>query len=260
MPAPLFDSLDSLEKALDAGPPFLCLDYDGTLVPIAPTPEMARMGRGEKSRLRRLAGLLPVAIISGRSLSEVRRMVGVTGLIYAGNHGLEILSEDFRFEAPTTRKWREDLSEMLVYLHARLHEVEGLRFEDKGVTASIHYRMVPRPRVPGVEEVFWGVVRPYADEGRVRVTRGKEVWELRPPIEWHKGKAVEYLLSQRGLSGRLPIYVGDDETDEDAFRAVGDSGIAVGVGEARRRGAAHYLLEGPEEVHRFLDWLAGRLS
>ena len=260
MPVPLFDHLDRLTQELDAKSLFLCLDYDGTLVPIAARPDAARISAEGRDRLQTLAGLVPVAIVSGRSLSEIQRMVGIQDIIYAGNHGLEIASKDFQFSAPTSRKWREVLAEIATLLDPLTAGVEGVFFEDKGVTASFHYRLVPREQVAEVQGRFWEVLKSYVDGGQVKVTCGKEVLEVRPPIDWDKGKALEYLLARPGLSGKFTLYIGDDETDEDAFRVLRESGAGIGVGPAREQGAARYLLDHPGEVSRFLDWLTQELS
>ncbi len=258
MPLPLFDQLTQLEERLDGHSLFLCLDYDGTLVPIAFRPELAKIGEKERASVQKLMEAMPVAVISGRALGDIQHMLGLEEVIYAGNHGLEIRAKDFHHEEAGGRVEREVLSEVLIFLEEAFAGMEGVWVEDKGVTASVHFRLTPRDLLPQLQRNFWEVLKPYVDEGKVKVTPGKEVLEVRPPLDWHKGKAVEYLLAQPSLSGRVPIYIGDDETDEDAFESISDTGVSIGVGADRQEGQAHYLLKDTFEVYKFLDWLLKR--
>jgi trehalose 6-phosphate phosphatase len=127
----------------------------------------------------------------------------------------------------------------------------GVVVERKGVTASVHYRLVAASdRTQWLPELRAGLA-PWAARGRVRLVRGKSAVELRPPVDWDKGTAVRWLLSHVGANDRLPVYLGDDATDEDAFRAVRADGVGVLVGRLRRS-AARYRLAGPADVRRLL--------
>jgi trehalose-phosphatase len=250
---------DVLARRLANRRVLLCLDYDGTLVPIAARPHLALFDAAGQRLLRRLARHLPVAVVSGRSLASLRRLVAVPGLVYVGNHGLEISGPRMRFEMPVPPGWRRDLHRLLALI--KRDAPRGSAFEHKGVTASVHYRLVAAPDrrrwLPGLR----ARLRAEVTRGRLRVVRGKAVVELRPPVDWHKGAAVSWLLSRPALAGRTPVYLGDDTTDEDAFLAVRRNGVGVLVGRPRRS-AARYRFSGPAEVRALLScWLqalAGR--
>jgi trehalose-phosphatase len=231
----------------------LCLDYDGTLVPIAARPHLATFDDAGRRLLRALARHIPIAIVSGRSRARLRGLVGVRSLIYVGNHGLEISGPRIRHRPEVPAAWRRDLKRLLKFIEA--DAPPGGLVERKGVTASIHYRLVsvanrrrwlPRLRSRLAAETA---------TGRFRVVHGKAVLELRPPVDWNKGEAVRWLLARPALRDRTPVYLGDDATDEDAFRAVRMNGVGVLVGRPRRS-AAHYRLTGPADVRALLvRWL-----
>lgn len=231
----------------------LCLDYDGTLVPIAARPHLATFDAAGQRLLRALARHVPIAVVSGRSLTSLRRLVGVPGLVYVGNHGLEISGPRMRYETPVPSAWRRDLARLLVSI--KRDAPLGSVLEQKGMTASVHYRLVAasdrRQWLPGLR----ARLRAEAGRGRLRVIRGKAVIELRPPVDWDKGAAVRWVLSRPALAGRTPVYVGDDITDEDAFLAVRRNGVGVLVGRPRRS-AARYRFSGPADVRALLaSWL-----
>lgn len=244
---------DVLARRLARRRVLLCLDYDGTLVPIADHPHLATFDDAGQRLLRMLARHLPIAVVSGRSLASLRRMVGVPGLVYVGNHGLEISGPRIRYETPVPSPWRRDLAQLIASItrDAPLGSV----IEQKGVTASVHYRLVAasdrRQWLAGLR----ARLRAEVTRGRLRAVRGKTVIELRPPVDWHKGAAVRWLLSRPALASRTPVYLGDDTTDEDAFLAVRRNGVGVLVG-GPRRSAARYRLSGPAEVRTLLiRWL-----
>jgi trehalose-phosphatase len=244
---------DELVDRLPTRRPFLCLDYDGTLVPIARTPAQATCDERERTLLRRLSRRMPVAVVSGRALATLRSLVGVRSLIYVGNHGGEIAGPGFRHDIAAPRGWHRDLAAALEALEAIAPA--GLLVERKGLTASVHYRLV----APGARRRWLrrAALRlsPWVNDGRVRVGHGQLVWELRPPTGWDKGRAVRWLLARPGLRGRVPVYVGDDTTDEDAFTAIRSIGIGIRVGPPRAS-AARYRLSDPAAVHHVLQrWL-----
>lgn len=231
----------------------LCLDYDGTLVPIASRPDRAAFDDTGRRLLSTFARRVPVAVVSGRSLASLRTLVGVPALVYVGNHGLEISGPRVRHDAPVSSAWRGDLHRLLASI--KRDAPPGAVLEDKGMTASVHYRLVAastrRRWLPGLR----ARLRAAAGQGRLRVVRGKAVIELRPPVDWNKGAAVRWLLSRPALAGRTPVYLGDDTTDEDAFLAVRRDGVGVLVGRPRRS-AARYRVSGPTDVRSLLvHWL-----
>lgn len=256
MSLPLFEHLAEIRQRTSGKPVLLCLDYDGTLVPIAVEPRLARLDDSVRVLLQQASCLVPVAIVSGRSLDEVKRLVGLQGLIYAGNHGLEIASNGFQFVADLPDDWRKRILDLAAGLGPVLAEFKGAWLEDKGLTLSIHYRRIAPESVSGFQARVREVVSPLIEEGQVRMTSGKAVFEIRPPTDWDKGKAVRYLLSRPELCGRVPIYIGDDETDEHVFREIGESGITIHVGaDDDYVGRARYRVRHTGDVQAFIGFL-----
>lgn len=227
----------------------LCFDFDGTLSPIVERPEMAEMPEKIRSLLVLLKERHPVAIISGRGLADLRARVGIAGLIYAGNHGAELEAEGAGVAGPP-----DGLALPEGFLDRAREELEpfpGVLVEDKGVTATVHYRLVNPSRLAEFFAAFRALVRDY--EGRLRVNEGRKVFEISPVGAWGKGEVLEWLMEGVG-KGMMPIYVGDDTSDEEAFRAVRGKGMAVAIGGSRE---AEYYLAKQGEMAEFLELLAG---
>ncbi len=241
----------------------LLLDYDGTLTPIVRNPSAARLSKGMRDVLTRLAAQKKVTlgILSGRKLDQIRRLVRIPRILYGGNHGFElwirgrkrVLARANRF-LPLMRRLGKELSR-------RLDGFAGVRVEDKGITLSVHYRRCSAADTTRVLAVCRQLTGPWETKRRIRVTRGKKVYEIRPAIAWDKGKAVESFLKQlpHPAGNRLVIYIGDDTTDEDAFIAVRKrGGWAIRVGGSREKTKASYRLAGVTETRRFLTLLSNR--
>lgn len=236
--------------------PVVCLDFDGTLAEIAPKPELARMTRPMRSALEQVARRWHTAIISGRSLEDVRRLAGIEGLVYAGNHGLEIEGPpgsgiSYRLGA----EYRDAVKRSAAQLRQTLSDIDGLLIEDKGYSLSVHYRLADPAGFARTEAAVEAIAAQFPELAK---RNGKMVFELRPRIEWDKGRALMWLLeSIDGDAGEvLPLYIGDDVTDEDAFDAITDRGIGILVSERPQKTAASYQLRDPDEVCRFLQRLA----
>ncbi len=237
----------------------LLTDYDGTLTPIVSRPEMALLSPPMKQLLVRLAATTSctVAVISGRSLKDIQALIDIEGLHYAGNHGLEMAGPGFAWIHPQinlTLPLMEDLSQQL---STRLCEINGTIVENKGLTLSVHYRVVAPDQVDLVKNIFDDIVQPLKQKGRIRVTYGKMVHEVRPPLDWDKGKAVEYFIGRteevQGTQDILPFYLGDDVTDESAFQTMQDrGGVSIFVGGGDHATQASYSLDSTLEVQRFL--------
>ncbi|MBI3995557.1 MAG: trehalose-phosphatase [Nitrospirae bacterium] len=233
-------------------PAALFLDFDGTLAPIAPRPEQAWLPLKTLRLLKSLSRRVPVVIVSGRSLRDIRFRVGLEGIIYAGNHGLEIAGCGLRHRIGDAIHWRRFLKAVAEQLRKDLSGLHGILFEDKGSTLSVHYRLTRGAVRRKAARLFSGRMGPLQRRGRVRITRGKAVWEIRPPVEWDKGRAVAWIMRQPKFRGRWPIYIGDDETDQDAFRMIRRIGVGIAVGPRNQKGSAHFVLRDPGEVYRFL--------
>jgi alpha,alpha-trehalase len=234
------------------------LDYDGVLTPIVPRPEDALISAAMRRTVEALAARCTVAVISGRDLADVRRMAGIAGIAYAGSHGFDIDSPDGRFELAKGTEYLPALDRAEKRLAASLTEIPGARLERKRFAIAVHFRQVAAERVAAVEAA---VVQALRQSEGLRMTGGKKIFELRPAIDWDKGKAVLFLLEKLGLGqSAFPLYLGDDLTDEDAFRALQGKGIGIYVGEESRPTAAAFRLANPQEVQLFLEDLTRRLD
>lgn len=250
----LLEHLDTWDEIIRGNRISLFLDYDGTLTPIADTPEKVRPPYSVRRSLKRLKRYYPVAIISGRSLNDLKKRVGLKGIVYAGNHGLEIWSEDFSLEIKGAVRFKKMLGKIAGRLEDCLRNIEGIIIEDKGLTASVHYRLVDKKDIKDVFEAVKAALSPYLKQKVFVLSKGKKVLEIRPAILWDKGRAVEWTVRQKLFKGRLPIYIGDDRTDQDAFRALKGKGLSVAVGHGLK--GADYFLKSQREVWTFLEWLA----
>ena len=233
----------------------LFLDFDGTLSWLAPSPETAWLSEQTRETLDRISKMHHVVttIISGRAVEDLYARVRLDGLIYAGNHGLEIFGRHLRFVEPSAAARRELLSRLSLSLAERLQPISGALVEYKGYTASIHYRQASETDVPEIEDAVRRAVALVS--ARFRVNAGKKVFEIVPRTDWHKGAAVHWINRHLGNGAVLPIYLGDDATDEDAFCVLPDA-ITVKVGPSEVT-CARYQLPDPAAVHEFLEWLAG---
>ncbi|MBM4446732.1 MAG: trehalose-phosphatase [Chloroflexi bacterium] len=259
----LFDVWDEVAQRLKSADHVLLLsDYDGTLTPIVDKPELAILPQETRKLLRILAKnrRYAVGIVSGRALPDLKNKIGLEGIIYAGNHGLEIEGFGSSFLEPIAEEMRPFLKMLNQALSATLRNIKGVFVEDKGLTVSVHYRLVDDSEEARVKDTFRKVTDPLHVTGKIRITQGKKVYEIRPPVDWNKGKAICWLMAKcraaRGRGAALPIYLGDDLTDEDGFRAVErNDGISIFVGEGNLQSAARYFLKSPEEVTEFLKML-----
>src|SRR5438034_2802483 len=233
------------------------LDYDGTLTPIVSHPEDAWLSDSMRQTLRSLAARVPVAILSGRDLDDVRGRVHVDGIVYAGSHGFDIAGAGgLRRELGAA--YLSVLHTAETELREALDEIPGAQLERKHFSVAAHYRNVNENDASRVALAVDAVAARHRELRRID---GKKVYELVPRIEWDKGKAVIWLLEALGLeSGNVrPIYIGDDSTDEDAFRALEQSGIGILVSEQSQPTAARYSVKNPFEVERFLRVLTAHL-
>lgn len=232
------------------------LDYDGTLTPIVRRPDLATLTDDMRATLRRLAAVWPTTIISGRDREDVAARVGLDGLNYAGSHGFDIAgpeADGVRLEV--ARDVAPAIAAAADELRRRTEGIPGVIVEHKKYAASVHYRQVDPDRVPEVERI---VDETLARRPELKKGTGKKVFELRPAIDWNKGRALLWLLDELGLDRPdvVPLYIGDDVTDEDAFRAIEDRGIGIITAEIPRPTAARYALQDVHEVRELLERLA----
>jgi trehalose 6-phosphate phosphatase len=229
------------------------LDYDGTLTPIVERPEDAVLSEATRDVLRRLAARHPVAIVSGRDLEDVRARVGLEDVHYAGCHGFEIAGPRGSRVHEAAAAAAPQLGAAADMVAHDTRGIPGVQLERKRFTLAVHYRRVPEARA---HDVHQAVLRAQARHPALRITSGKKVYELQPDVDWDKGRAVQWLIETLRLEDALPVYIGDDVTDEDAFRALAGRGIGIAVQEAPHDTAAAWTLRDPDEVRALLAQLA----
>ena len=229
------------------------LDYDGTLTPIVNRPEQAALAAGTRERLTRLSTRCPVTIVTGRDIAVMRRFVQLDQLGYAGCHGLDIDGPNgrgLRYEAAATLLPEVDAAEHALRL--ALDGIDGVLIERKRYSVSTHYRLAAPADVARIDASVLGVTSAHPT---LRRERGKKVFELRPDIDWDKGHAVVWLIDALAIDPSAVVYIGDDETDEDAFGRLAGRGISIVVALSDRPTAARYRVRDPGEVVDVLDLL-----
>ena len=244
--------------------PAVFFDFDGTLSDIVENPDSARLVAGAADALTSLTAQCPVAILSGRDLADVRQRIGLTGIWYAGSHGFELIGPDgTHHENAEAAASIPVLEQAAAELADQLAHIPGVVVEHKRFGVAVHYRNAARDRVGEAA----AAVRSVGQRTALRVTTGREVIELRPDVDWDKGKTLRWVLDHirddEQPGPLLPIYLGDDITDEDAFDAIHDDGIAILVrhsDDGDRATAANYALDNPARAREFTDRLARQLA
>lgn len=235
----------------------LFLDYDGTLTPIVRRPEDATLSDDMRSLLRRLAEHCTLAIVSGRDRRDAEEMVQVGNLVYAGSHGFDIQGPDIQMQHEKAQQSLPDLDDAQQQLQNRIEPITGAHVERKRFAIAVHYREVENDA--DIQRVQRTVDEVCDEHPKLRKKGGKKIFELQPDVEWDKGRAVLWLTDALGLnhSGVVVIYIGDDVTDEDAFRALRYRGTGIGIRVASPTSGTHatYYLRDCEEVKLFLGKL-----
>ncbi|XP_050376659.1 probable trehalose-phosphate phosphatase F [Argentina anserina] len=247
------------------------LDYDGTLSPIVDDPDRALMSDDMREAVRNVAKYFPTAIISGRNRDKVYELVGLTELYYAGSHGMDIMGpvtntnslnstdqqgKEVKLFQPA-KEFLPMIDEVFRTLVENTKGIKGAKVENHKFCASVHYRNVDEKNWSIIGQRVHDILKDYP---RLRLTHGRKVLEVRPVIDWNKGKAVEFLLESLGLTSRddvLSIYIGDDTTDEDAFKVLKkrNQGYGILVSPTPKETSAFYSLREPAEVMEFLKAL-----
>jgi trehalose-phosphatase len=230
----------------------LFLDYDGTLTPIVSRPELAVCPPEIKELLEKLRDLpnVYIAIISGRTLEDISEKIGIPQITYVGNHGLSIQNPAGTHQKKLSPIRQKEFGKISQALRESLENIPGILFEDKGLILAIHYRNSRKEDIPIIRQVVGEKVEKWKE--RWQMSHGNMVWEVRPKVDFDKGQAVQSLLKAFSPQGLLPFYLGDDQSDEDAFRVIKKQGIAVYVGPGKTTSEAEYYLQNPMEVEIFL--------
>lgn len=247
------------------GTPFLVmLDVDGTLAPISPRPEEAEVPVETRRAIATLARRdgVHIVLVSGRAAADARRIVSVSHAWVIGNHGCEIIDPEGESTVDArVAPYRQAMSQVARRLRTKAAHLAGVIIEDKMWTLSIHFRLANPAVVPGLRAAVEEAVR----EPGLRMTEGKMLFEVRPPVMVHKGTAI-LGLAQR-LGGLSPdsslLFAGDDRTDEDAFAALrtrAPNALTVRVGDETIETAAEFRVAGTDEMREFLEWLVSARS
>ena len=236
----------------------LFLDYDGTLTPIVKFPDKAKLSSGMKKILETLLTLdeVRLAIVSGRSLEQVKAFVGIPEATYVGSYGLEVEGPDIKYIHPGAVSGAKLMGDIADRLKSAFDKSSGVIIEDKTYTVSIHYRLAKEENLEKNWRLLLKILFPYLEEFLILLSQGKKVWEIRPAVEWNKASAMLWLAGHfsESLPKRpLSMYIGDDKADEACFAIMGISGFGVRVTENPLEPTdADYYLRNTDELYEFL--------
>ncbi|MBU4479432.1 MAG: trehalose-phosphatase [Candidatus Omnitrophica bacterium] len=231
------------------------LDYDGTLTPIVARPDLAVLSAQMRDVLRRLCVKFKVAVVSGRMRDEVEKLVAIKEIVYAGSHGFDIRGAGIEMVEPKAKEAMPLVEKTLRTIKESLGDIPGMLIEEKKFSIAVHYRQVSIEA--DIAQIKRTVENAVAEEAGLRLIEGKKVFEILPAIDWNKGKAVQWIMKALNLSweDNAIVYIGDDTTDEDAFRVLSSKGMGILVAESPRASAAHFCLSSPDEVEKLFERL-----
>lgn len=253
-------SFDQIAAAAKGKRVVMFMDYDGTLSPIVADPDMAFMTPEMRAAVRNVAKRFPTAIVTGRCIEKVCSFVGLPELYYAGSHGMDIKGPNSKEDKTVlllqpAREFLPVIDKAYKALVEKTKDTTGARVENNKFCLSVHFRCVDEKSWSSLAEKVKAVLRDFPE---LELTEGRKVVEVRPSIMWDKGKAVEFLLRSLGFdddrTNVLPVYIGDDRTDEDAFKVLRERGQGIGilVSKCPKETDATYSLQDPTEVMEFL--------
>ena len=258
-PVPLLLMEDEkISQIIKKRKPVLFLDYDGTLTSIVKRPEDALISKEMQEALRHCAEKFTVAAVSGRDMDDLKNLVGVDSLIYAGSHGFRISGPNGLYrEHEKTAEILPQLDKLEEQLEKEFAEIDkGIQIDRKRYAIGVHYRNAKEESISAITKKVDEII---TNNQKFKKGEGKKILEIKPNVDWHKGKAVLWLLRKLGLddiSKYVPIYIGDDITDEDAFKSLRNFGVGVLVGTHGQTTAAKYGLKNVYQVRLFLHQLA----
>ncbi len=258
MTKPLFDNLTQIDQRLhNSEHTLLFLDYDGTLIPFQNHPHQVTTPPDLHQLLTKIQAhpRYQIAIITGRTHEEIHHLLPINGLIYAALHGLHITippHHQYTWEIPNKQHQRITAIKKQAIL--TFENNPAITIEDKHASVAFHYRRLPEKDIPKHTQYFLRLVHTIDPQHTLNIIHGSKVIEIRP-TGWHKGNAVHYIRSHHNTPS-LPIYIGDDTTDEDAFSTLKQTGMTIHVQNHQQRPThAHYYVENPQQVHKFLQHL-----
>lgn len=250
-PKPVFGDQNDFFEEVKGRKPALFLDYDGTLTPIVSRPKDAQISQEMKDLLAQLAEKYTVAVITGRDMDDVKNLVGLENLLYAGSHGFRISGPDGLYkEHEKTSVLLPELNIIEKELMELQKKYKGVQIDRKRYAIGVHYRNAKNEEIDDILADFEEVL---AKNPGYKKGTGKKIVEIKPDLDWHKGKAVLWILQELGLASDdsvIPVYIGDDDTDEDAFEALETDGIGIGIMVEHNGNQTHasYTLKDVDEV------------
>ena len=258
----LWDEITDIKKFLGVYDKIvLLLDFDGTLTPIVKPPNRAELSKSMRNLLIKLSKKqgFYLAILSGRTLKDIKKKIGLPNIIYGGNHGLEgeIFGKKYSFHIP--QKKLAVLKDIRKQLNEIANQFEGVFIEDKGPVVSLHYRKIQKYQIPVFKKLFKKILKPYEQKGLIYVIEGKMVYDIYPKVNWNKGEFAVLIIQEiEALTKQEPvtIFIGDDSTDEEVFKKLKKS-ITIKVGRDNNSNAK-YNLNDTEDVFNFLSWINER--
>jgi trehalose 6-phosphate phosphatase len=259
MSTPLFENLPEVrDRITGASHVLVCLDFGGTLTPLIDDPEDVTLPLPMRRTLSTLAASrrATLAVLSGRERTDLQSRVGIPGLTYAGNNGLEISGPGFLFIEPSAVERSELVEQFAHDLQKKLESIPGVRVEDKGLTIAIHYRQVSDDQVEEVRRIVHAALA--GSSHPFLLSNGNKAYEIRPRVYWNRMNAVQWIKEGVQKPGTRIVYLGDGTMDEDAF-ALLTGEITISVGHPTET-AARYFVKDLQEVRAFLDWLAQLLG
>ena len=236
----------------------LFLDYDGTLTPIVAKPDLAVLSSDMKNILGKLSSQYTVAIVSGRLREDVQKLVGIDGIFYAGSHGFDIKGPSFSLIQKDAEAIIPLMSDIAVNIKDELGKIDGVIIEDKKFSLAVHYRLLKDDKyLDDIRNCINNIIN---DNHSLRLMEGKKVFEIMPRIDWDKGKAIRWIMQALGLrfDEVNVVYIGDDTTDEDAFRIIRTRGVGVLVSGNSRRSAADFRVSSVDEVKKLFEYMLSK--
>ncbi|RKY36317.1 MAG: trehalose-phosphatase [Candidatus Omnitrophota bacterium] len=234
--------------------PVFFLDYDGTLTPIVDRPELALISDEMRNLVKLVSQKFTTAIVSGRMREDVENLLGIEGLFYAGSHGFDILGNGVTMLHPQAQQAIAVIDKIIPALLKQIGNIKGVIIEQKKFSVAVHYRLVDTEYLARIKDIVNKVVQ---ENNSLRLMHGKKVFEILPAIEWNKGMALRWIMQALNITWDkyVMVYIGDDTTDEDAFRMVRGRGCGILVSDAPKSSSAQFYLSSPEEVKKMFELL-----
>ncbi|MDF9797468.1 trehalose 6-phosphate phosphatase [Catalinimonas alkaloidigena] len=246
------DHVDTIMNKKGERPFLFFFDFDGTLAPIVDKPEKAALTDENRVLLQKLADTYKVAIVSGRDRLDIENKVNLANLYYAGSHGFDIAGpDDLNHQYPEADEILPELESVSNSLKELFKDEEFVKIEKKKFAIAVHHRGASSALVNEVEDK---VKEKISQSENLKWDKGKSIIEIKPAVNWNKGKAVLWIMDELDMSAEkcLPIYLGDDTTDEDAFKELRDIGVSVMIEDHEQKTHAQYGLNDQKQVAEFI--------